>query len=123
MSRIVPRPQRAGPELSLTPRPVPFGFMVVATLGVTGAVEARPEWRCDASESSACPSAALSVGVPSGSPEAALRPVAWGRGVWSEEAQTPGSSLERELFSHSSFLRRAGYLYNSWLSNSLTSEK
>lgn len=49
MSRIVPRPQRAGPDLSLTPRPLPFGFTVVATLGVTGAVEAKPEWRCDAS--------------------------------------------------------------------------
>lgn len=66
-------------------------------------------------EPSACPSVALSIGVPLGSPEAGLKPVARERGVWSEEAQTPGSSPERELFSHSSFPRRAGYLYELFI--------
>lgn len=47
MSRIVPQPQRAGPDLSLMLWSMPFRFRVVATLGVTGAVETRPKWPCD----------------------------------------------------------------------------
>lgn len=48
-------------------------------------------------EPSACPSVALSVGVPSGSAEAGLGPAAQGRAVRPEDTQTPGSSSEREL--------------------------
>lgn len=55
MSRIVPQPQRAGPDLSLMPWSMPFRFRVVATLGVTGAVEMRPKWQCDVSRALCLP--------------------------------------------------------------------
>lgn len=48
-------------------------------------------------------------------PESGLGRMAQGQEAWSEKAQTPGSSLEKELFSHSCLLRRAGCLYELFI--------
>lgn len=75
MSRIVPQPQRAGPDLSLMLWSMPFRFRIVATLGVTGAVETRPGGSVMSPEPSACDCGTVRWRPRGGSPRLASEPV------------------------------------------------